>query len=161
MRKEIKKIVAATLSLALLVGVGSVENSSAHGEALSNSLFSFDIRHNYLKSHDDNDRKRDTTDTENAWGVQLNTSKETKKNKSVTIFYLGIKTTKGQYNDYGSDKHKVHVGWGMRYYTAYEKAGNKNVLLYGMDNTDGTTDAYHVTGYWSPQTGKDPANDTD
>lgn len=90
---------------------------------LEKSLFSFDIRHNYLKSHEENARKRETTDTENAWGVQLNTSKETKKNKSVTIFYLGIKTTKGQYNDYDSDKHKVHVGQGMRYYTAYEKAG--------------------------------------
>lgn len=97
---------------------------------------------------------------ENAWGVQLNTSKETKDNRSVTIFCLKVKTSDGKYR-MGSDKHKVHARWGMRYYTAYDNTGGKNVTLFGQDNVDKTTDKYHVTGYWSPQTGKDPEHDMD
>lgn len=61
----------------------------------------------------------------------------------------------------GLDKHKVHARWGMRYYTAYDNTGGKNVTLFGQDNVDKTTDKYHVTGYWSPQTGKDPEHDMD
>ena len=142
MRKEIKKLIAATMSLAMLVGAGNVTTSSARGKSLGQSLFSFDIRHNYQNSSSGNTRKRETKDMENAWGVQLNTSKD------------------GKYR-MGSDKHKVHARWGMRYYTAYDNTGGKNVTLFGQDNVDKTTDKYHVTGYWSPQTGKDPEHDMD
>lgn len=160
MRKEIKKLIAATMSLAMLVGAGNVTTSSARGKSLGQSLFSFDIRHNYQNSSSGNTRKRETKDMENAWGVQLNTSKEAKDNRSVTIFCLKVKTSDGKYR-MGSDKHKVHARWGMRYYTAYDNTGGKNVTLFGQDNVDKTTDKYHVTGYWSPQTGKDPEHDMD
>lgn len=78
----------------------------------------------------------------------------------MTIFCLKVKTSDGKYR-MGSDKHKVHARWGMRYYTAYDNTGGKNVTLFGQDNVDKTTDKYHVTGYWSPQTGKDPEHDMD
>ena len=83
MRKEIKKLIAATMSMALVLGVGNMVNSSAAEKKIAYRAFSFKVESGYAATKNKGDTvKRTTNDVSNAWGVNFKTSDEpTKDNK--------------------------------------------------------------------------------
>ena len=85
MRKEIKKLIAATMSMALVLGVGNMVNSSAAEKKIAYRAFSFKVESGYAATKNKGDTvKRTTNDVSNAWGVNFKTSDEpTKDNKKT------------------------------------------------------------------------------
>lgn len=166
MRREIKKLIAATMSMAMLIGAGNTVMSSASGAGAPRKSFSFKIKADYKPSisvdnYLENYVYRSTADSNNAWMVDFRNSNETKTGHTTTMFYIGVVTPKGQNNKYGSAVHSVVLGSGQKYFSAYSIANKNKIVLYGKDNKDGTTGSYTVSGYWSPQTGKFPVDDRD
>lgn len=151
MRKEIKKIVAATLSLALLIGVGNTINSSAATGGAKKRSFSFAVNGDCKPTNSEDYYYRSTDNVRNAWGVQLDYSNEAKGN-TVTLFYLG-KVNDGKKNEHGSSKQRIKEGEAMRYFQAYKNVSPGKTALYARDNDDDTLGSYSVYGYWNPQSG--------
>ena len=161
MRKEIKKLIAATMSMALVLGVGNMVNSSAAEKKIAYRAFSFKVESGYAATKNKGDTvKRTTNDVSNAWGVNFKTSDEpTKDNKKTyTIFYIA-EVVKNETNKYGSSLHKIQEGSGLKTYSAYRNVSPGPTALYAKDNKDGSREAYTITGTWSPQIGDTPEND--
>lgn len=157
MRKEVKKIMAATLSLAMLMGVGNTVDSSA-ANALNKKAFSFNVESNHGRNHTKESMKRTAKATDNAWMVDFRASNETSSGNTATIFYLGI-VKKNANNGYGSAYRTVKEGSGPKYFSPYDTTYNKDIVLYAMDNKDGTTNGYSISGYWNAQSGHKPVDD--
>lgn len=157
MRKEVKKLMVAMLGLSIVIGAGNVIDSSA-ASALDKQAFSFKVKADHKRNHTKNSMHRTSNATDNAWMVDFRSSDETTTGKTATIFYLGIVNKNGD-NGYGSAYRTVKEGSGPKYYSPYDNTYKKNIVLYAMDNKDGTTNGYSITGYWSAQSGKKPVDD--
>lgn len=69
MRREIKKLIAATMSMALVLGVGNMVNSSAAEKKIAYRAFSFKVESGYAATKNKGYTvKRTTNDVSNAWG---------------------------------------------------------------------------------------------
>ncbi len=162
MRKEIKKLIAATMSMALVLGVGNTVNIKAGTNAedpVAARAFCISVKEKCEASiAEKSSTKRTSKKTDNAWSVKFISSTESTSGKTSTRFYLGKVISNGT-NQYGSPLHTIRVGEKTKYYSAYPKACPATVCLYARDNEDGTTGAYSVTGRWSPQSGNRPVND--
>ena len=170
MRKEIKKLIAATMSMALVLGVGNMVNSSAAEKKIAYRAFSFKVESGYAATKNKGDTvKRTTNDVSNAWGVNFKTSDEpTKDNKKTyTIFYIAevVKNEVGNITDIKIGKKLIKIeeiiqeGSGLKTYSAYRNVSPGPTALYAKDNKDGSREAYTITGTWSPQIGDTPEND--
>ena len=161
MRKEIKKLIAATMSMALVLGVGNTVNIKAGTESkIKAESFCFEIKSHCAASRNPGSIKRTSHKTDNAWSVDFRKSNESGSGRTSTRFYLG-KVIPNHTNEYGSALHTIQEGSGNKYYSAYSKVCPATVCLYGRDNDDGISEKYTVSGYWSPQTWHDPTNDGD
>ncbi|CCZ40297.1 putative uncharacterized protein [Clostridium sp. CAG:122] len=156
-RKEIKKIMAATLGLSIIFGAGNAINSSA-ASALSKRAFSFYVKPERGKSHTQNSMYRTASSSDNAWMVNFKASDETANGRTSTIFYLGIVNKNGK-NGYGSGYRTVREGSGPKYFSPYDKTYKKDIVLYAMDNKDGSLNGYSISGYWTAQSGKYPIDE--
>lgn len=160
MRKEVKKIMAATLSLAMLIGAGNTVCSASNDKAVPVRGFNFKLNDMSVPKNSGDRIKRTTDKTNEAWAIRFDKSNEetTDDRKTYTIFYLG-KINDGDINGYGSAKHKIKEGSTLRYYSAYRNVSPGLTTLYGKDNKDSTTKGYTVTGIWTPQTKHAPVHD--
>lgn len=152
MRKEVKKLMAATLGLSIVIGAGNVIDSSAASGGAKNIGFSFLVKEECQPTNSESYYKRTAKDPRNAWGVQLDHSTEG-KGHTATLFYLG-KVNEGKMNEHGSEKHKIKEGEAMKYFAAYQNVSPGLTALYARDNDDDSLGKYSVYGFWNPQSGK-------
>lgn len=89
-------------------------------------------------------RYRQTTNTNNKWKVNLQSSGE--GGGTITRFWLENKAKKNV-----SPSMKVKQGGGAYYSPAYSDASKKNVYLTGENNNYNGT-KYSVSGYWDEET---------
>ncbi len=165
MRREVKKLMTAALSMAIIVAAGNTINSGASQkkEKIPEMAFSFELKDNYYGTKNKgNTVQRKTSDLNNAWGVHFKTSNEETKNNAATytIFYIA-EVIKNDYNKTASAMHKIKEGTRFRYYSAYRNVSPGPTALYAKDNKDGSTSGYTVTGMWTPEAGVAPTNDGD
>ncbi len=162
MRSEVKKLMVATLSMAMLIGAGNTINSKANSDEdeMPAIAYNFEVKANCAASKNPGNIYRRSHKTDNAWSVCMDSSNEKKDSRTSTRFYLGKVTTTGV-NQYGSALHTVRERDGIKYYSAYSKVCPGMVCLYARDNEDGTTGKYKITGSWSAQTACAPKNDID
>ena len=91
MRREVKKLMTAALSMAIIVAAGNTINrgASQKKEKIPEMAFSFKLKDNYYGTKNEgNTVQRKTSDLNNAWGVHFKTSNEETKNNAATYTIL-------------------------------------------------------------------------
>lgn len=89
MRKEIKKLIAATMSMALVLGVGNTVNIKAGTESkIKAESFCFEIKSHCAASRNPGSIKRTSHKTDNAWSVVLENQTNLAQAEQVPDFIL-------------------------------------------------------------------------
>lgn len=144
MKERTKKISAVFLVL-LAVSTFFASSLVAHASVDSNIEYSFVVKANNGLNKDPDGRRRQTSNNNNAWKVNLRVSGE--GDKTATKFRLCLKDDSA-----ASAWHTVIQGSGSHYYATNDAADHKTVYLQGQNNNT-STKSYKVSGYWDEETG--------
>lgn len=134
-KTTVKLVSAAVLSLSLLATAGSTFASN------DNHGFSFTIKPEHANNYS-GERYRQTTDTNNKWKVNLQTSGEGKG--TITTFWLDKSGTRV------SNIVDAVQGNGAYYREAFSSASQSYVRL-GAENNNFSTSGYTATGVWDEE----------
>ncbi len=141
-----KRLVKIKVVVALLLGLATIGTVGAGSALASNDKwgYSFTIKANQANSHSGK-RYRQTTNTDNRWKVNLQSSNEKGKG-TYTRFWLENNSNKNV-----SPSQNVKEDGGSYYKYAYSSASRKYVRLTAEDNSY-KSETYHVSGYWDEET---------
>lgn len=142
LKKNISKKRIRNLALASIIGVTGILTTAPAFASNDNHPYSFTIKSEYGNGYSP-ERYRQTTNVNNKWKVNLQSSGE--GNGTISLFWLD--------KNYSvvSDFYEVKQGSGAHYYPADHTASKSDVGL-GAENNNYSTNSYTVSGVWDEET---------